>query len=221
MNNKIDNDHYYSIFNELKVIINNKTGFISAKSILGETGKQFCDWARYKNSKNLIIKFLINKLLIKSNITYDKIPKNIIEKAFYTVLGNQYSENKDILGAYLHPDLVLDLINWRNKSLNETVEINYQALLHNYLSKINENPVSEYKINIGRIDILSDNYLCEVKNYKNWTNAIGQIMNYGLDFPNHKLVLYIFDANDQDTKRLEEICKKTNIQVIYNPEQLI
>lgn len=47
---------------------------------------------------------------------------------------------------------------------------------------------------LGRVDILTEKHLIEVKlNINNWKAALGQLMVYGLRFPNHEKWIFVCD----------------------------
>jgi hypothetical protein len=44
-----------------------------------------------------------------------------------------------------------------------------------------------------RIDLLTEDHLIEVKAARDWDNSLGQILKYKLHYPNHKLIIFLFD----------------------------
>ncbi len=65
---------------------------------------------------------------------------------------------------------------------------------------------TEIAIETGFLDILTPKEIIEVKNSKDWKSAVGQILIYGLSFPDRKKCIHLFDK-----KHIEriEIIKKT------------
>lgn len=51
---------------------------------------------------------------------------------------------------------------------------------------------SEVSVSTGRIDLLTDEELIEVKNVKGWKDGVGQLLIYGSDFPDRDLRLHLF-----------------------------
>ncbi|WP_286395124.1 hypothetical protein [Pseudanabaena mucicola] len=80
--------------------------------------------------------------------------------------------------------------------------------------------------NGDRIDLLTKNLLIEVKAARDWDNAVGQILKYKIHYPDHKLIIFLFDDgfSCEDAKsRLLEICGKfinTKIHAISSIEEL-
>ena len=58
----------------------------------------------------------------------------------------------------------------------------------------------------GKIDILTDSEIIEVKRYKTWKHALGQVLVYGIDYPNHKKVLYLYGTTKPRKSSWELIC---------------
>jgi len=76
----------------------------------------------------------------------------------------------------------------------------------------------EVKNPAGRVDVLTSEYVIEVKEANNWKHAIGQILVYSFYYPNHKPMLYLF-GDDLVNYRLiaQEHCKRLGI--IYAEEK--
>jgi hypothetical protein len=72
----------------------------------------------------------------------------------------------------------------------------------------------------GFIDVLVDTpepLLIEVKNTDGWKSGIGQLLAYGIDYPNHRKVLLLFNPkarllNDREYREnLSKVCDHCNI----------
>ena len=50
----------------------------------------------------------------------------------------------------------------------------------------------EVQTPLGRIDLLTENKVIEIKEAKAWKSAIGQLLAYGQFYPDHEKVLYLF-----------------------------
>lgn len=51
----------------------------------------------------------------------------------------------------------------------------------------------EVRTPFGNIDLLTETTLYEVKKLSEWKGAIGQALMYSVEYPRHKLVVYLFD----------------------------
>ena len=69
----------------------------------------------------------------------------------------------------------------------------------------------------GIADIVSDDLLIEIKNWKYWKQAIGQIMVYSVYFPGRVKRLHLFGVKpDQKTiDTITEVCNSLNILMTY------
>jgi hypothetical protein len=75
----------------------------------------------------------------------------------------------------------------------------------------------EVETDVGFIDLLTEDKIIEVKFSKNWKHAVGQILMYGLSYPNHKKCIYLFDNEIITTdlgENIEEYCALYNITII-------
>lgn len=65
----------------------------------------------------------------------------------------------------------------------------------------------------GRIDLVTDTEIIEVKNIKGWKEAIGQILVYSEYYPNHKKRIHVFGKNLRSLKHIEKVCDRYKISV--------
>lgn len=69
---------------------------------------------------------------------------------------------------------------------------------------------------LGRVDILTENSIIEVKHIRYAKHALGQINSYSIYFPSHKKKLYLFGYATQIRKwDIELACKKYDVEVIF------
>jgi hypothetical protein len=73
----------------------------------------------------------------------------------------------------------------------------------------------------GRIDVLTQNMIVEVKKIALWKAAIGQVLSYHVYYPRHEMVIHLF-GKKQDWDRLhqtiEHVCNKLAINVEYTEQ---
>ncbi|MFM7352010.1 MAG: hypothetical protein ACKO1G_02835, partial [Microcystis aeruginosa] len=65
---------------------------------------------------------------------------------------------------------------------------------------------------VGRIDVLTNTEIIEVKNTKGWKSAIGQIKSYGQYYPKHKMRVHLFGKLTES--KLETIKRVCNLEGI-------
>ena len=64
----------------------------------------------------------------------------------------------------------------------------------------------------GRIDILTETEVIEVKRASGWKSAIGQIISYGKFYPHHRQRIHLFGKlTESKLKAIEDICEAQNI----------
>jgi hypothetical protein len=71
----------------------------------------------------------------------------------------------------------------------------------------------EVETEVGYIDLLTDYEIIEIKDGKLWKHALGQILMYSVDYPNHKKRIHLFDI--EKNKMIEDRCNIYNIKVSY------
>jgi len=143
-------------------------------------------------------------------------------------------------GSWIHPLLATNIAQWISiefsvkvslwieewKKLNNNIDI-YNNEIINIKPDFTRQKEREIQIKLqkelggeievliesGLVDLLTDNEIIEIKNGKNWKQAVGQILMYGLDFPKHKKRIHLFDI--EKDKKIEDKCKIYNIYVSY------
>lgn len=76
--------------------------------------------------------------------------------------------------------------------------------------------VCEVNTPIGRIDVLTNNSVIEVKHVKYFKAAMGQVLSYGVYYPSHKKKLYLFGRVSKRRRwDIELACKKFDVEVIF------
>jgi hypothetical protein len=68
-----------------------------------------------------------------------------------------------------------------------------------------------------RIDVLTPEYIIEVKCYGNRIKAIGQVFYYQTDYPDKQLWIHIFDHGGLRDLCFDNACKNNNIKLTYEP----
>jgi aspartyl-tRNA synthetase len=71
----------------------------------------------------------------------------------------------------------------------------------------------EIKTKFGYIDLLSKTDIIEIKVANKWKSALGQILSYSDEYPNHKKWLYLFDGVINDDIII--LCAKFDVSVKY------
>jgi hypothetical protein len=94
----------------------------------------------------------------------------------------------------------------------------FEKEVRNRLAK-EENGQIEIQTPIGFIDVLTDSEIIEVKDFKDWKSAIGQIMAYGIYFPKSKKRIHLFgNIGRTNLKEVIYVCKKLSVRLSYELE---
>ncbi len=223
------NDNYSKgKFGNFHVVIMKKNGYMNATKLCDNISnkyknKKFKHWNENKNSKELIEEL--------SNFL--KLPKNEL------IILKKGGTNTEIRGSYAHPVLITHIAYWISpkfavrigfcmeewKKFCEQNELDYYNML-NMAKPLNNNNkekiiqhelrekykgVIEIKTKSGYIDLLTDKYLVEIKDYRNWKSAIGQLLVYSVYYPKKIKCMYLFNVESNDINEIKTICFKYDI----------
>ena len=202
-----------------------KDGYINATHLCTSGGKLFGHWKSLQSTTKQI--YDISKEL---NIPIDKLIE--IKKGGNIKIVTQ--------GTWIHPRLATLLAQWISPSFNlqvsKWIEDWTQSNLKNEeeykesLSSITPETDKIYKeaklaslysgkteivTKFGKIDVLTDNMIIEIKIFKHWKHALGQILAYSEEYKNHTKVICLFDVNTLDNlEDIKTIYSKYNIELI-------
>jgi len=195
-------------------------GYINASKLCKFGGKLFKDWHVLESTKKLI--------------TYFSKYTNIEENKLVTIKKGRYG------GSWVHPILATNLAQWISMEFSIKVSIwidqwkhinNNENIYNNEIINLVPDYISQKEKDIqlklhkelggeieietdsGFIDILTDNEIIEIKNGKNWKDAVGQILIYSLYYPNHTKRIHLFDIDEDES--IQKKCKLYKIVVTY------
>jgi len=103
-------------------------------------------------------------------------------------------------------------------SPKQQIEKEVRNALVTHLKKIYSAEVkTQVAIETGFLDILTPKEVIEVKNSRDWKAALGQILVYGLSFPDRKKRIHLFNnENRESIKIIEKTCKKFKVVVSWD-----
>lgn len=207
-----------------------KNGFINVAQMCKDAEKRLEHWKENQNSRNV-------KEAVAAAIGLEVDQLEFLERS---------KKHPRIAGTYVHPILATCIMSWISPTFNAHTSVwveEWKRLDGNadryweQVSKISSEPSRkdesiiqnlindsidseiEVKTPIGRIDVLTDDLLIEIKNAHNWMHGVGQLKIYGDFYPDHKQVLVLFDGEENETIR--ELCHKNEISVLWNDQNLI
>jgi hypothetical protein len=135
---------------------------------------------------------------------------------------------------YGHPRVAEAFEKWCKEPNKQQVEQEIKERLKKKYGGWDE----EYCVtDVGIIDVLTETLLIEIKFFKNWKEAVGQLILYGLQYPNHQKILHLFGdfrrqkgasrklldselikSKCEDLKQVCKDCKFLDIQVQLEEE---
>lgn len=221
---KINDEYYWGIYGDSKVIMNSN-GYINVTKICNEVTtkngkkKEFKHWKTTSEAKDVLCE--ISKI---TNISESKL-----------LIKELKSIENIVRGTYAHPMLVTHIASWISPKFSIKVShwieewkkyssdnnfMYYQELcnlkpsqcsmkekkIQTKLQKKYDGEI-EVKTKSGNIDLLTDKYLIEIKDYQNWKHAVGQLMVYSMYHTNKKKCMYLFNVENNNTKEIKKICK--------------
>lgn len=99
-----------------------------------------------------------------------------------------------------------------------TSKSDYEAKVRDNLARSlwNESPQIEVVTPAGRVDIVTDRQLIEVKLSRYWKNALGQVMVYGFYYPGHIRRIHLFGKTEKMSPGvIEHHCKELNVVLTW------
>jgi hypothetical protein len=102
-----------------------------------------------------------------------------------------------------------DALSNMEPSPNGQKEKEIQKMLHKKLGA-----EIEVETCVGRIDLLTNKCLIEIKNYHDWKSAVGQLLMYSYEYDHRKKVMYLFDVpGDHIDDKILKRCQKNDISI--------
>jgi hypothetical protein len=71
----------------------------------------------------------------------------------------------------------------------------------------------------GRIDLVTDTHLIEIKRIDNWQKGFGQIFSKTAAYPNHAKRLHLFGSSERNLRNIAACCKEFEIDVTFEMVQ--
>lgn len=226
------NEQYVNIINgSFNLVINKKNNYVNATLLFRN--------ARTKNNNKK--KFSHLKETDKYNELI-KLASEYLGISEDSVTYTQTNLPNNLKGTYVHPFLITHLASmislsfslkvslWIEEWKTMTSENEKRYLEELEKLEISKNMNREYNIQkdlkkrmkakseveteVGKIDLLTDNEMVEIKDYDNWKAGIGQLISYSFYYPNHSLVLCLFNVDKKRTSHIKKICQRNHIELM-------
>ena len=204
-------------------------GYINATKLCQDGGKLFGDWKSLQSTKRNV-----NSLSEELNITVD----NLVQ----ITRGNPLKVKQ---GTWIHPRLGTVLAQWISPTFGlkvskwieqwrqvkteneseykesisritpESDKVYRERLIRDKLALEYSGKV-EVETKFGKIDVLTENMIIEVKTAKSWKHALGQILAYSEEYTDHKKVICLFDLDKcmYNLKDIKEVYSKYSVELL-------
>jgi hypothetical protein len=218
-------------YGEFRVLIRKKDGYINATKLCKDGGKELFHYMENKTSKRLIDEFIQNLKIQRSQLI------EVFKAGSRYELNGTYVHQDLIphIASWVSPRFAVQISNilrqWR--ALSAENEFTYWSSLGECVVKYpscsnqeekkwqewvasQENGQMEVSTRCGRIDVLSDLKIIEVKRAREWKHALGQLYAYSLEYPNHARVICLFDCSgDLDKDIIVSTCQTLDVEVQF------
>jgi hypothetical protein len=67
----------------------------------------------------------------------------------------------------------------------------------------------------GRIDLVTDTEVIEIKKVEKWKDAFGEVIIKGQTFPTHQKRIHLFGSTDKQLTTIQEYCEVLNVNVTF------
>jgi hypothetical protein len=125
------------------------------------------------------------------------------------VVIRQGGDSSKEQGTWIHPDLVSEFEAWLLGRSNEKPEKMIQIRLFAELGG-----QMEVITPAGAIDLLTSTTLIEIKHIKHWKSGVGQLLVFGVDYPEHQKRLHLFGSGSSSFWGIvDRYCKPLDICV--------
>lgn len=204
---------------------NNEAEFEQLKLFQWEVKDQFCESHNLPNSQLRRREGLIclndlwrfsgeDKSRIPSSWMRQKQTQILIKTLQNQVKGHIYTIYRGRYGGTFAVDEVAYKY-WEYLSIKRRVKLTEQKVQHR-LAKTLYGAKCEVLTLAGKIDILTNNELIEVKSISNWKCAIGQVLVYGMYYPKHQKRIHLFGESPTDLLSLiRSSCASFDIEVTW------
>ena len=192
---KIDEAYSHGLHSDMKVIVHKESGYVNGAKLCTLFGrhrmKHFNESVAYKHRLEII------QTKLESTEHNEQFRPKLINGKLIIKFEETKSSLKIARGTYLHPACVHILLDWievKMKRKDQSSEKIAQQTLHLELGGKIEVPTS-----LGYIDLLTETEIIEIKKCKLYKAAIGQVLCYSLEYPDHTKRVHLFDTRSNES----------------------
>jgi hypothetical protein len=203
--------------------------FINATQMCKAGGKQFNHWHQLNSTKELI-----TELSNDMNLPIQQLIE--VKKGRHNSGSWIHPRLATMLAQWISPKFAVKVSRWIEEwkeiksenneefhreifslipSHSQQLERKIQATLQKKLSA-----EIEVKTAVGYIDLMTDTEIIEIKEISKWKHALGQILSYGVFYPQKSKKIILFGGNKtietiENTEVIEDVCDRFNVAVEY------
>jgi hypothetical protein len=217
-------------YGKFRVLIRRKDGYINSTKLCKDGGKELFHYMENKCSKELIECVvssidtsrdkIIQKIMIGPNdLRGTYVHQDLIPHIASWVSSRFAVQISIILRQWRALSAENEFTYW--SSLGECVVkypscSNQEERKWQELVASQENGQMEVITRCGRIDVLSDLKIIEVKRACEWKHDLGQLYAYSLEYPNHARIICLFDCSDDfDKEMIVSTCKTLDVAIEF------
>lgn len=200
----------------LEVVIDTETGasYASQSALAGLVGTADTTVMRFSSSAGLTpLKAIIpTKTGFKEAVLYN-------EDQIRQVLSYYNAGSKEVRKFYNLPPVT-------RKNSRKTVHYIEKEIQRTLLSLSNNSFKTEVKCEVGKIDLLTDTAIVEIKSVKELHHALGQVLAYSIaiDAPLEPIIICFGECTQEFLDKWFKICSVYNVTLIHvdleNPDSL-
>ena len=217
----------------VEILMREEDGYLNGSKAVQALGREYGNWKQNKKTAQY--------LLAVSEVT------GLTEvQLLDTVKGGRNQARTAVNGTYVHPLVFTHMMQWASptfgvavaswieewKKVDGNLDRFWRAVRDAtpYQDERPEEAVQEelaraltaereVQCRCGRIDLLTDKLLIEVKCIDDWKSGLGQLIAYGLDYPDRERVLYLYDGRPDRVMR--EAAASVGIRIAWKKKQLV
>lgn len=210
------------VLNELTIEVRPLDGFINATQICKAGGKRFNDWNCLNSVKDQMK--ILREILKNSFVVESKVGGNHSGTWIHPALAT-------LLAQWISPRFAVKVALWLEewKAADKENRDEYMEELASLEPSCSDQAERAVKLElhsriggrmevgtpIGRIDLLTDEYLIEIKHISGWKSALGQVLAYSDFYPDHVKKVVLFGEPTVSMETIARICRKSEVEVEF------
>lgn len=160
-------------------------GYINATAMCKAAGKRWDNYYRLDSTQEYLQ--ALSEDLKLEILERNPLPHNPVKALIQIFQGGNSLQRTQV-----HPEVGKHLTGYLEKTVKKK-DLSEKAVTLKLAKKLNGQ--TEVITLAGVIDILTSTELIEVKNFRNWKAALGQVLVYGDYYPSHQMRIHLFGTS--------------------------